>query len=57
MEPDEYRVRDGKIEVRFSPTRWMPSSHDDATADEVDDYEKDGHPAAAALREKFGRPA
>ena len=54
----EYRYHDGAIQTRWNDGEkwnpWIKSAHDVAEAKEIAEYEAEGHPATAALKEKYG---
>lgn len=49
---ERYRCKNGVIEMQIEPGKWTRSAHDDATVDELPDYE--GTTVLNALRDKFG---
>jgi len=53
MTTERYRLFHGEIQTRIWPDHWVQSAHDTATADEVEDYEAEGHEVAPFLRQKF----
>jgi hypothetical protein len=50
----KYRLNDGRIEVSGVGMDWIPSAHNEATVDEIPEYEKSHPELAVLLKQKHG---